>query len=111
MGPKARRRARLLRTIRLGRDMRGARWAARGLVAAALAGALAGSVRADDLKDGKVALQAGRLEDALKSFERAAGQGYGAGRAGVGQVWLRRRQYDKAREQFEQAQKMEPSLA
>jgi len=66
---------------------------------------------ADDLKDGKVALQEGRLDDAVRSFEKAAAQGYAAGRAGVGQVWLRRRQYDKAREQFEQAQKMDPNLA
>ncbi len=66
---------------------------------------------ADDLKDGQRALQEGRLEDAIKAFEKSAGQGYGAGRAGVGQVWLRRRQYEKAREQFELAQKMDPVLA
>ena len=67
--------------------------------------------RADDLKDGKLALQEGRLDDAVKAFEKAAAQGYAAGRAGVGHVWLRRRQYDKAREQFDQAQKMDPNLA
>jgi len=86
-------------------------WAARGLLASTLAAMLAGGARADDLKDGKVALQAGRYDDAIKAFERAASQGYGAGRAGVGQVLLRRRQYEKALEQFVQAEKMEPSLA
>lgn len=66
---------------------------------------------ADDLKDGQRALQEGRLDDAVKAFEKSASQGYAAGRAGVGQVWLRRRQYERAREQFELAQKMDPNLA
>lgn len=68
-------------------------------------------VSADDLKDGRIALQEGRLDEATRAFERAAGQGYAAGRAGVGQVLLRRRQYDKAREQFDLTQKMDPGLA
>jgi len=67
--------------------------------------------RADDLKDGRAALTAGRLDDAMKSFEKAAAQGQAAGRAGVGQVWLRRRQYDKAMEAFKLAERMDPSLA
>jgi tetratricopeptide (TPR) repeat protein len=67
--------------------------------------------RADELKDGKAALQAGKLDDALRLFEKAASQGSAEGRAGVGQVWLRRRQYDKAHEAFEIAQKMDPLLA
>jgi tetratricopeptide (TPR) repeat protein len=67
--------------------------------------------RADDLKDGRAALQAGRLDDALKSFEKAAAQGYAEGRSGVGQVWLRRRQYAQALEAFQLAQKMDPLLA
>ena len=71
----------------------------------------AGSVLADDLKDGKTALQAGQYDAALKSFEKAAGQGLAAGRAGVGQVHLRRRQYDKAMEAFKLAQRMDPNLA
>src|SRR5438093_2159415 len=71
----------------------------------------ASTVRADDLKDGKQALQAGRLDGALKSFEKAASQGYAEGRAGVGLVWLKRRQYAKAKEAFELAQKMDPNLA
>lgn len=70
----------------------------------------AAPVRADDLKDGRVALQAGRYDDAIKSFEKAASQGFAAGRAGVGQVWLRRRQLDKAMEAFQLAQKMDPGL-
>ncbi|MGH7730603.1 MAG: hypothetical protein ACRENJ_05055, partial [Candidatus Eiseniibacteriota bacterium] len=53
------------------------------------------AAHADDLRNGQKALQEGRQEDALKAFEKAAAQGYGAGRAGVGQVWLRRRQYEK----------------
>ena len=73
--------------------------------------ALTGPAWADDLKDGRLAMQEGRLDDALKAFEKAASQGYAAGRAGVGQVWLRRYQYDKATEQFELAQKMDPNLA
>src|SRR2546422_3407028 len=71
----------------------------------------ASTVRADDLKEGKQALQAGRLDEALKSFEKAASQGYAEGRAGVGLVWLKRRQYAKAKEAFEVAQKMDPNLA
>jgi tetratricopeptide (TPR) repeat protein len=66
---------------------------------------------ADDLRDGRAALQAGRLDDALKSFEKAAQQGLAAGRAGVGQVHLRRRQFDKAMEAFKTAQRMDPNLA
>ena len=66
---------------------------------------------ADELKDGRTALNAGQLEDAQRLFEKAAGQGYAEGRAGVGQVWLRRRNYDKALEQFQMSQKMDPNLA
>jgi tetratricopeptide (TPR) repeat protein len=68
-------------------------------------------VVADDLKDGTRALQEGRLDDAIKAFEKAAAQGNAAGRGGVGQVWLRRRQYEKARDHFDQAVKMDPNLA
>ncbi|MBI3539584.1 MAG: hypothetical protein HY076_04870 [Candidatus Eisenbacteria bacterium] len=63
----------------------------------------AGAARADDLKDAQTALKAGRYDDAAALFEKAAGQGYAAGRAGVGQVWLRRRQLDKAMDQFQLA--------
>jgi tetratricopeptide (TPR) repeat protein len=68
-------------------------------------------VKADDLKDGRTALQAGRYDEAIKSFEKAAQQGLAAGRAGVGQVWLRRMQFEKAMEAFQIAQKMDPQLA
>jgi tetratricopeptide (TPR) repeat protein len=44
-------------------------------------------------------------------FEKAAAQGYAEGRAGVGQVWLRRHNYEKALEQFQLAQRMDPNLA
>jgi tetratricopeptide (TPR) repeat protein len=47
----------------------------------------------------------------MKSFEKAASAGQAAGRAGVGQVWLRRRQYEKAAEAFKLAERMDPSLA
>jgi tetratricopeptide (TPR) repeat protein len=67
--------------------------------------------RADELKDGKAALQAGQLDDAQRLFEKAASQGSAEGRSGVGQVYLKRRQYEKAREAFELAQKMDPLLA
>jgi tetratricopeptide (TPR) repeat protein len=85
------------------------------LVAVTLATVVATSlplaVCADDLKDGRTFLQAGKYDQAIQSFEKAASQGYAAGRAGVGQVWLRRRQLDKANEQFLLAQKMDPNLA
>jgi tetratricopeptide (TPR) repeat protein len=68
-------------------------------------------VRADDLRDGRTALQAGDLDAALRSFEKAASQGLAEGRAGVGQVWLRRYQYAKALDAFRTAQKMDPTLA
>jgi tetratricopeptide (TPR) repeat protein len=67
--------------------------------------------RADDLREGRSALQAGDLDRALASFEKAANQGLAEGRAGVGQVWLKRRQYAKALESFQLAQKMDGSLA
>lgn len=66
---------------------------------------------ADDVKDGHTHLKAGRFDEAIAAFEKAASQGYAAGRAGVGQVWLRRRQFERAREQFQLAQKMDPGLA
>ena len=66
---------------------------------------------ADELKDGRTALTAGRYDEALQLFEKASAQGYAEGRAGVGQVWLRRRNYEKALEAFEIAQKMDANLA
>lgn len=72
---------------------------------------LAATAYADDLKDGRNALQAGRLDDALAAFTRAAQQGEAEGRAGVGMVWLRRHQYVKALDAFQTAQKMDGNLA
>jgi tetratricopeptide (TPR) repeat protein len=96
-------------TKRLGRP--GA--ALRACVVLALAAGLAtaGAVRADDLKDGKAALEAGRLDDAVKSYQKAADAGQAAGRSGMGLVYLRQRQLDKAMEQFQLAQKMDGTLA
>ncbi len=73
--------------------------------------ALPGAAWADEVRDAHKALQAGRLEEAQKLFERAAKQGSAEGRAGVGLVYLRRRQLDQALEQFQAAQKMDPALA
>jgi tetratricopeptide (TPR) repeat protein len=81
------------------------------LLAVGLAVAALAPARADDLKDGRAALAAGKLDDATASFEKAAGQGYAEGRTGVGQVYLRRRNYAKAMEAFQLAQKMDPGLA
>ncbi len=79
---------------------------------AAIALALApAAVRADELKDGRAALQAGRLDDAQKLFEQAAQQGQAEGRAGVGLVLLKRHQYAKATEAFQLAEKMDNGLA
>jgi tetratricopeptide (TPR) repeat protein len=63
------------------------------------------------VRDGRLALQAGRFDEALAAFEKAAAEGLAEGRAGVGEVWLKRRQYDKALEAFQLAQKMDPNLA
>ena len=68
-------------------------------------------VFADDLKDGRAALQAGQYDQALTLFEKVANTGNPDGRVGVGQVWLRRRQFQKATEAFETAQKMDGNLA
>ena len=81
------------------------------LVLAVLASMFPATGRADDLKDGRSALAAGQLEQATQLFEKAAAQGYAEGRAGVGQVWLKRRNYEKALEQFQLAQRMDPNLA
>lgn len=68
-------------------------------------------VHADDLKDGRAALQAGRLDDALASFQKAASQGYAEGRAGMGQVKLKQLRFPEAMTDFQAAQKMDPNLA
>lgn len=81
-------------------------------LAALLALALCAPVaKADDLKDGRAALAAGQYDQALRLFERVASQGFAEGRAGVGQVHLRRREYAQAKAAFEHAQKMDPNLA
>lgn len=82
---------------------------------AALAGlafvAQPGTLRADELRDGRSALQAGRLDDALRFYEQAAAQGSAEGRAGVGLVWLKRHNLVNANEAFELAEKMDNQLA
>jgi tetratricopeptide (TPR) repeat protein len=81
------------------------------LAFAVLASLSAATARADDLKDARTALAASQLDQSIQLFEKAAAQGYAEGRAGVGQVWLRRHNFDKALEQFQLAQKMDPNLA
>jgi len=66
---------------------------------------------ADDLKDARAALASGQYDQALRLFERVASQGFAEGRAGIGQVYLRKRDYGHAKAAFEQAQKMDPNLA
>lgn len=79
--------------------------------ALAAAAMFATVARADDLKDARTALAAGEFDRAIAAYEKAAAQGYAEGRAGIGLVHLRRRQYDKAQEQFELAQRMDGNLA
>jgi superkiller protein 3 len=102
---------RLLDRNMMTQTMRAVLWTPAFLLAVGLLATGPSAARADDLKDGRAALQAGRYDDAIKAFESAASQGNAAGRAGVGQVWLRRHQYEKATEQFLLAQKMDPGLA
>jgi tetratricopeptide (TPR) repeat protein len=71
----------------------------------------ASSAWADEVRDAYKALERGALDEAQQLFERAAKQGSAEGRAGVGQVFLRRRQLDAAMGQFEAALKMDPALA
>lgn len=80
-----------------------------GLTACCLVAASMAS--ADDLKDARTAFAAGQLDQALQSFEKASNQGYAEGRAGVGQVYLRKRNLAKAQEAFETALKMDGNLA
>jgi len=90
------------------------RWGGRGwILPGLLVGALVLGVpaRADDLKDARAALQAGRYDQAATLFEKLASQGQIEGRIGLGQVLLKRRQYTKAQEQFQLAQRQDPTVA
>ncbi len=69
------------------------------------------AARADDLKDARNALAAGQYDQALALFQRVARQGFAEGEAGVGEVYLHKRDYAKAKLAFEQAQKMDANLA
>jgi tetratricopeptide (TPR) repeat protein len=73
--------------------------------------ALAVPVLADDLKDARAALQAGHYDQAATLFEKIANGGQIEGRIGLGQVYLKRRQYPKAEEQFQLAQRQDPTVA
>jgi tetratricopeptide (TPR) repeat protein len=85
-------------------------WPLAALAALTIA-VLPGTLRADELRDGRAALQSGRLDDALRLFEQAAAQGSAEGRAGVGMVWLKRHHLVNANEAFELAEKMDNQLA
>ena len=87
------------------------RIAALAVLSLALLLSAPGTGRADDLKDARSALTGGQLDQAAALFEKAAAQGYPEGRAGVGQVWLRRHNYEKALEQFQLALRMDGNLA
>jgi tetratricopeptide (TPR) repeat protein len=69
------------------------------------------AAHADDLRDARTALANGSLDQAQQLFERVGSQGFAEGPAGVGQVYLRKRDYAKAKEAFERAQKMDGNLA
>jgi tetratricopeptide (TPR) repeat protein len=69
------------------------------------------AARADELKDARAALASGQYDQALRQFEHVASQGFAEGRAGVGQVYLRKHEYAKAKEAFETARKMDGNLA
>ena len=78
-------------------DLRFARFLrplALGLASLALCASVAG---ADELKDARAALAGGQYDQAIRLFERVAAQGFAEGRAGVGQVYLRKRDYAKAK--------------
>ena len=84
-------------------------WFLLAIVMSALA--IGAPARADDLKDARAALQAGRLDQATVLFQKLATQGQIEGRIGLGQVLLRQRQYAKAQEQFQLAQRQDPTVA
>ncbi len=81
------------------------------LLAGLLAMVVPATARADALRDGRTALQAGKLDEAVRFFEQAASQGVAEGRAGVGLVHLRRHQLARAMEAFELAERMDDQLA
>ncbi len=91
------------------------RLAPRGLawriLAVAIPVVFATAARADDLKDARAALADGELDKAQALFERVASQGFAEGRAGVGLVWLRKHDLERARVAFEAAQKLDGNLA
>ncbi len=70
-----------------------------------------GAARADAAHDGDRAFEAGHLDEAMSFYQKAASQGSAIGEAGVGRVWLRRGQYDKALVAFHAAEKVDPDLA
>jgi len=66
--------------------------------------------RADDLKEGRSSSRPAS-STRRRSRSRRRDPGFAEGRAGVGQVQLKRRQYGKAMESFQTAQKMDAGLA
>lgn len=85
--------------------------AALALAAGLLFPSFSAVARADDLRDGRAALKANQLDQAMRLFEQAASQGQAEGRGGVGLVWLKRHNLAKANEAFLLAEKMDNQLA
>ncbi|HTO90466.1 MAG TPA: tetratricopeptide repeat protein [Candidatus Sulfotelmatobacter sp.] len=73
--------------------------------------ALATPALADDLKDARAALQAGRVDQAATLFGKLASQGQIEGHIGLGQVYLKKRQYSKAQDEFKLTQRQDPTVA
>jgi tetratricopeptide (TPR) repeat protein len=81
------------------------------IVAAMALGLMAGVSHADDLKDGRRFFDARQWDKAYASFEKAAGQGKAEGHVGMGDVHLRRGQYDEALAAYKTAQQVDGALA
>jgi tetratricopeptide (TPR) repeat protein len=79
----------------------------------ALALCLPGSVRADALKDGKDALAAGRLDDAVTAYRSAvaANPSDAAAHLGLGLALERKRSWTAALDEFKKASDLDPRLA
>jgi tetratricopeptide (TPR) repeat protein len=95
----------------ISRNPEDVRWIGRWCATLVLVALCATGARADDLKDARAALAAGQLDQAQQLFEKVSSQGFAEGAAGVGQVYLRKRDYPRAQDAFEKAQKMDANLA
>ncbi len=76
-----------------------------------IAGLVAGVAHADDLKDGRRLLDAGKLDQAFAAFEKAASQGKAEGQVGMGDVRLKQGRYDEALTAYKAARALDGALA